>query len=145
MTKEIRKQVCSKWGDPIGDGLGSLQAKMVNGKLEHIKCSVKTLVTKPTREEIREGILKIQECEDGGDCPEDSEGDDPCPKCRTDKLMAYLDSQDVVIKVDRELPKYWFDRGVDGYTSQHYIPSGLREALEEDGIVAVESLIEVTG
>ncbi len=60
----------------------------------------------------------------------------------TGKILEYLHSQGVVIKVDRELPKCWFDRGVDGYTSQHYIPSGLREALEEDGIVAVEPLIK---
>ncbi len=139
MTKEIRKQVCSKWGDPIGDGLGSLQAKMVNGKLEHIKCSVKTLVTKPTREEIREGLRDIL-IDFANRKKSLLDAEDLC--YLLSDIRAFHHSQGVVIKVDRELPKYWFDRGVDGYTSQHYIPSGLREALEEDGIVAVEPLIK---
>jgi len=47
-------------------------------------------------EKLKEGILNIQRCEDDGGCPEDYTGDDPCPECRTNKLIEYLHSQGVV-------------------------------------------------
>ena len=56
---------------------------------------------KTKQEEIRNGILRIQQCEDDGGCPEDYIGDDPCSECRTNKLLDYLHSQGCVIKVDR--------------------------------------------
>ena len=59
-----------------------------------------------------------------------------------DRFLKYLHSQGVVIKIDKELPKYWFDRGEGGYTEQHYIPSGLQECLEEAGYTAFKSLVE---
>ena len=67
---------------------------------------------------------------------------DACRYCGADQVLAYLHSQGVVIKVKRELPEYWFDRGEGGYTEQHYIPSGLQECLEEAGYTAFESLLE---
>ena len=56
------------------------------------------------QEEIREGILKIQKCEDDEGCPDEYEGFDPCPECRTNKTIKFLHSQGVVIKVDKKLP-----------------------------------------
>jgi len=49
------------------------------------------------QEEIREGILKIQKCEDDEGCPDEYEGFDPCPECRTNKTIKFLHSQGVVI------------------------------------------------
>jgi len=90
-----------------------------------------------TREEIREGILKIQRCEDGGDCPEDYEGDDPCPECRTEKLTNYLHSQGVVIKVEGKLLDTIPDLCVVNLVEGRGYPRCMA------GYEAVESLIEV--
>ncbi len=55
-------------------------------------------------------------------------------------IIVGLNAEGCVLKVE-ELPKYWFDRGVHGYTERHYIPRGLQEAIEAAGYVAVESII----
>ncbi len=56
-------------------------------------------------------------------------------------LMEHLDKIGVALKVDRELPKYWFDKGVNDYTKQHNVPYGLQEAIEEAGYTAWEPLV----
>ena len=49
--EKLAKMVCSKCGEQIG-GLGSLQAKIVNKELVHIKCP-----KPPDRPELREKIV----------------------------------------------------------------------------------------
>ena len=82
------------------------------------------------QEEIREGVYKIIFNNFG-----------QRPEMLKARLLEYLHSQGVVVKVDRELPQYWFDRGVNGYTERHYMAVGIKECVEEAGYVAVEPLI----
>ena len=93
-------------------------------------------------EDIREGIAKLTE--DRFRLSAESAGltwDADFNLMLARNILEYLHSIGVVRKVDRELPKYWFDRGKDGYTNQHCIPCGLQEALEREGYVAVEPLV----
>ncbi len=83
-----------------------------------------------TREEIREGIFKVL-------FPY-SNADHYTGDGTVQKVLDYLHSEGVVIKVDRELPEdldVWKETRRGGY----FIGS---EALEEAGYVAVEPLIE---
>jgi len=47
------------------------------------------------QEEIEKGILRIQRCEDGTECPACKCLDefDPCAECRTHRMLIYLHSQ----------------------------------------------------
>jgi len=108
----------------------------------------------PTREEIREGIeLIISNLIEGNKIRLNTDGMvDLC----TTKLLSYLHSQGVVIKVDRKLPqlqelrarvKQWDgkDRGepaVRGmYQERLWITEGAQQDMLNAGYVAVEPLI----
>ena len=97
MTKqeEIRDRICSKCCDQIS-GFGSIQAKIVNGKLMHIICpDRKNVVTK--REKIREGIVKVLFPYSNAN---HFTGDET-----VQKVIEYLHSEDVVIKVGQKPPE----------------------------------------
>jgi len=132
--EEIREMVCSKCGCPI-EGLGSLLAKVVNGKLIHTKCPVETAHSR--QEEIREGIQAII---DGYDSTLPI--DEPCPHCVVvDQILTYLDSRDVVIKVDGELPRHLKAMWCHSSKDMRFEEFAFEDSLRKAGLVATESLI----
>ena len=88
------------------------------------------------QEKIREGIgtwlLERDACHDV-DCG-NTKCNANCPYLReiTERFMAYLHSQGVVIKVERELDEEYFD-GLEGIVA---------DRIRQAGYVAVEPLIE---
>ncbi len=84
--------------------------------------------------DIRKGLLRVIHVYNEGTTDKNDGG-------LCENILQYLDSQGVIMKGRGDLPKYWFDRGIDNFTEQHYIPGGLQEALEEAGYCAVEPLI----
>ena len=56
--------------------------------------------------DIREGLLKIENCNTDVMCPSGQGiSDDPCAECRTNQILIYLHAHGVVRKVEGELPK----------------------------------------
>lgn len=86
--------------------------------------------------EIREGIAQL--LFDWLDCRVEDAADNYAV---SDKILSYLHSQGVVIKVDRELPLPEFENsavGVDRFNLQLQ----MRRKISEAGCVAVEPIIE---
>ena len=84
-----------------------------------------------TREEIREGILRLIHLKNGNQ----TIIEDDVELCN--EIFQYLHSQGVVIKVERELPK---DEDYDYYEDEAF-DDGQRSMVEA-GYVAVEPLIK---
>ena len=94
------------------------------------------------QEEIREEILRIENCETAIECP--LEPDDPCAECRTNQILSYLHSQGVVIKVEGELPEEptWCSldgKAIRGARSVYKIA---QQDILNAGYAPVEPLIE---
>jgi len=85
------------------------------------------------REEIREGIKRIVAVWE--------ESDGNTTRGIDDRILEYLHSQGVVIKVERELkmPEYWAG---EWYIDENGNKQTLEDAVGDAGYVAVEPLIK---
>jgi len=90
-----------------------------------------------TREEIREGMALKLAIRDGYD-----ESASKYYLLEANEWMQYLHSLGVVIKVDRELPKFAKNWDEDGHIFHDAIVPVTKEDLAEAGYEAVEPLIK---
>ena len=107
-------------------------------RLKYLGMNVIRKIQMTRQEKIRGGIAKVLHAEDNP-FPFKPTWEEEIEKdywyWYADKLIQYLDSQGVVLKVEKELPT-----GVICFLDDRYSKYEFQGVLEEHGYVAVESL-----